>query len=253
MVKYQRNNIIFRIASSDAIAKFKTIQTHALMQVARPDIAFDLAAREVVLIEYDRLSQWLYRMERILLAVSEGQMHETLCNAILESLREEVIVIENVLDSHVEVFDPRVTQFAKMIHRYAFDLLTSEIERRMRKSIDRAYSELTDVVSSYLQHVLLCMHEYNNNVVTHKSEPFLSYSSYFSDLIDLAHRPKNNFDPLVMRACFFVQSGCSSTFVLKNYADAEAFHEISSVLHTRGIELKAESVSESSQLTETLS
>lgn len=221
MIKYQRNNIIFRIASSDAIAKFKSVQAHALMQLARTDIAFDLAAREVVLLEYDRLSQWLYRMERILLAVEEGEMPKLLRHAILESFREEMIVIENVVDTHIDVFDKQVAHFARMIHMYSFSLINEEMEKRMEHTIDRAYGELTDLVSEYLQHLLICMHEYNNNLVTQKKQPFISYSFYCAKLKNTEH----HFTPIIRRAEFFKNAGAGDSYVLKNYANEYGIHD----------------------------
>lgn len=217
MIKYQRNNIVFRIASSDAIAKFKSVQAHALMQLARSDIGFDLAAREVVLLEYDRLSQWLYRMERILLAVGEGKIPEELRTAVLESFREEMIVVENVIDMHAEVFDKTAAQFTKMIHTYSFALIHEEMSKRMEQTIDRAYGALMDLISEYLQHLLICMHEYNNNIVTKKSEPFLSYGFYCAKLSDTPR----HFDPIIRRAEFFVKNGVGTSFVFKNYANGD--------------------------------
>lgn len=235
MVKYQRNNIIFRIASSDAIAKFKSVQAHALMQLARTDIGFDLAAREVVLLEYDRLSQWLYRMERILLAVGEGEMPETLRHAILESYREEMIVIENVIETHMDVFDSQVAAFAKMIHTYSFSLINEEMVKRMQQSIDRAYGELTDLVSEYLQHMLIAMHEYNNNLVTKKLPPFLSYSAYCARLKNTPY----HFVPLIRRVEFFSKMGAGNEFVLKNYASEYAMHdEVAMAMRDHGITIK---------------
>lgn len=232
MIKYQRNNIIFRIASSDAISKFKSVQAHAFIQLARSDIGFDVAAREVVLLEYDRLSQWLYRMERILLSVGEGEMHHTLRHAILESFREEMLVIEGVTETHSEVFDTRVSKFAKLIHSYAFSLITEEMSKKMEKTIDKAFGELTDLVSEYLQHLLISMHEYNNNLVTQKDEPFLSYSFY-------CQKQKNtpyHFTPIIKRAEFFKMHEAGDTFVLKNYANGGDIHDdVSSALKDIGV------------------
>jgi len=82
MIKYQRNNITFRIASADAIGKFKSTQAHSFVQLARKELNFDEAAKETVLLEYDRLSQWIFRVERICLSSGEGRVAEQLQTAI---------------------------------------------------------------------------------------------------------------------------------------------------------------------------
>lgn len=240
MVKYQRNNIVFRIASSDAISKFKATQSHAFLQLTRSDIAFDESAKEVVLLEYDRISQWLYRIERILLSSDLHKAASPLRAAITESFREEILTIENVIDAHSGVFTKDVNEYTKLIHAYAFAPLVDKIEKCLSEtSVPKAFMAVAELMSNYLQHVLVCMHEYNNNVITNKCTPFLCLSDSC-----VALEPETDvFIPLVKRANFFKSKTDCSTFMFKDYSSRiHPFEEASKALAPLKITLTKETV-----------
>lgn len=238
MVKYQRNNIIFRIASSDAISKFKSTQAHAFLQLSRSDIAFDISAKEVVLLEYDRISQWLYRIERILLSSEAHDIARQLKQAIIESFREEMLTIENVIESHREVFTKEVMEFTRLIHAYSFGSLTEKIEQSMdSKSIERAFTDLAALMTNYLQHLLVCMHEYNNNMITQRCTPFLS----FSDACVKIEPADKMLFPLVKRGNYFKTKMLAKSFVFKDYSsEVFPFDEAHKALAPLGINLVKE-------------
>lgn len=238
MVKYQRNNILFRIASSDAISKFKSTQAHAFLQLSRSDIAFDVSAKEVVLLEYDRISQWLYRIERILLSSETHQIAKSLKQAIIESFREEMLTTENVIESHRDVFTKEVMEFTRLIHAYAFGSLTEKIEASMdSNTIERAFIDLAALMTDYLQHLLVCMHEYNNNMITQRCTPFLS----FSDSCVKIEPVDKMLVPLVKRANYFKTKMLAKTFTFKDYSSQVfPFDEAHKALAPLGINLVKE-------------
>lgn len=219
MIRYQRNNIIFRIASSDAISKFKHAQAHAFVQLARSDLKFDISAREVVLLEYDRISQWLYRIERILQSSQEGEMSEQLRTAITESLHEELTVIQTVLETHTDVFDLRVTEYTKLIHEYSFPIIEDELDCKLNDTIDRGFASLSDLVSEYLQHLLLCLHEYNNNCILKNNPAFISVGEFSASAC--SKQSVKKFIPSLKRLEFFKKQGCGDHYIFKNYTSQD--------------------------------
>lgn len=233
MIRYQPNNILFRIASSDAISKFKSQQANSFIQLSRRDLAFDTSAREVVLLEYDHFSQWLYRIERICMAAQEGQMPLSLCNAIQESFREEIRTIEIVLESHTNVFNPTITSFVKIIHSYSMNVLLDRMEASMFEKVDKAFGKVVGTIADYLQHVLMCLHEINNNVINNSAQPFICIANFCTQLEDF-HR----FYPMAKRLEFFKTVGCGNKYVLKNYSgdqNESLFEEAKSYLEPKGI------------------
>ena len=187
MIKYQRNNIIFRIASADAISKFKEAQAHSFLQLSRKELNFDDAAKEVVLLEYDRFSQLIFKIERICLSASEGTIKNDLIDSILGSFLDELHVIENVLESHPDVFSTSVIDFTKMIHTYSSDMLRRGIHSLMNCSIEHAYSKFVIVISDYLQHLLISMHEFDSNYVKKIKPPFISIADFCIAFLSIEH------------------------------------------------------------------
>ena len=235
MIKYQRNNILFRIASSDAIDKFKTGQAHAFVQIARKEIDFDDAARETVLLEYDRLSQWIFRIERICQAAPEGKMAPLLYTSIMESLREELRIVEGIMESHTEIFSPEVAQFVRLIHGYSMGVIYERGHDTLNSHIETSFSKMVQIVAEYLQHLLISLHEFNNNIIR-KKKPFLCAIDFCLSSYENQHR----FNSMKQRAQYFTNNGCDKTFVFKNYTTEDIFHELQALLSKDDISLVPE-------------
>lgn len=236
MIKYQKNNIIFRIASADAISKFKDAQANSFLQLSRKELNFNEAAKEVVLLEYDRFSQLLFRVERICLSAQEGMMQSGLAHSIIGSFIEELHVIENVLENYPDVFTPEVISFTRMIHGYTVDMFHSGFDHLLDCSVDHAFTKLAIVISNYLQHLLIAMHEFNNNMVQKINSPFISIADFCIEFLNLAE----SFVPCSTRAIYFKNNGVGSTYVLKNYSSRDIFSDAAKVLKNRGITLLPE-------------
>lgn len=214
MIKYLRNNITFRIASADAIGKFKSAQAHSFVQLARKELKFDEAAKETVLLEYDRLSQWIFRVERICLSSVEGKVSEDLQLAIIHSLEDEFSVIENVLESNIGVFSEISISFSKMIHRYSLLILRVYLIKFMDNNVTHAYTNIVSAISGYLQHLLVAMHEFNANIVNGDTPPFVCSTDFSIEYSD----DSNRFISSTSRAQFFKDNGVGNTFILKDYS-----------------------------------
>lgn len=235
MIKYQRNNIIFRIASADAISKFKNAQAASFLQLTRKDLKFNDAAKEAVLLEFDRFSQWIFRIERICLAAGEGYLTLQLKNSILDSVYDEINIVENVMESHRAIFDPRCLDFAKTVHLYSLPIIDGVLGEALSLKIDQAFVALVAIISDYLQHLLLAYHEYNSNVAKKEPDPFICSSKFCTFA-----SADNKFTPLVTRAKFYISNGSHVKFILKNYFEENVFDDAKLFFENSGIEVKAE-------------
>ena len=233
MIKYQRNNILFRIASADAIAKFKEAQAHSFLQISRKELSFDVAAKEVVLLEFDRFSHLIFRIERICVAAGEGPMKHDLARSILDSFHEELRVIETVIERHNDVFTKDVIQFTKLIHDYTSKMLDNSLVPILATSIDEAFAKTVMIISHYLQHLLIAMHEFNSSIVKHVTSPFLSVGDFCIDFLNYNEK----FTPCVQRGKFFKDRGVGDTYILKNYSQCDIFDDVRSCLQDLGITL----------------
>lgn len=243
MLPYKSNNIIFRISSSDSIGKFKQSQAMAFVQLARSDLNFDVSAREVVLLEYDRFSQWIYRMERVLQSAGEGHLSEQLREAVIESLNAEISTIDGILQANSSIFTTKVAVFTKIIHIYSSYFMSHKLRVDLDDQIHRAFKSLTDMVSNYLQHLLMCLHEYNANIIIKVRPPFISISDFelqlnsldLSSVSDDAHK---QFKCLGIRMKFFIENGCGKTYELKDYTfGSSLFDSIKQEFNSEDIEL----------------
>jgi hypothetical protein len=233
MIKYRRNNIIFRIASSDALGKFKTTQAHTFVQLARKDLKFDDSAKEVVLLEYDRFSHWLFRIEKICFFSDTRQVNTFLLQTLSDLFDEEVLTIESVIDAHPDIFSKNVADFVKMVHRHLHPVILRHFRENLGKNLDVAYSSLVANMSDYLQYILIALHEFNNNILQHQSPPFLGFSGFFKD-------EDEKFLGLKKRADFFLANGIGPTFTFKNYSSISSFQEAHEALLPHGIILISE-------------
>ena len=216
-MKYQRNNIIFRIASADVIAKFKRDQASSFLQLVRKELNFDVSAREAVLLEFDRFSQWIFRTERICCGAGEGVITPHLFTAIVESLLDELSVIETIMDKHDDVFTPVSCEFSKLVHSYSSDKILSKLKTLSNERIDVAFCSAVNVISEYLQHLLIVFHEFNVNIARTSDEPFISVSSFTLNLLD------PTFDAETARILYFSKHNCGRTYTFKNYTDTNLF------------------------------
>ncbi len=221
MLRYQRNNIIFRISSASAISKFKQVQAHSFTQLARKEFNFDEGAKEVVLLSYDRFSNWIIRIEKISISVGEQYTPANLKAPFVESFLDELRVIQNVMLSHSNLFYPDLNAYVKLIHDYSAELIPDMITNSMVNSMDTAYAAIVGITSDYLQHILVAMHEYNNNIV-HKTKqpPFVSIANFCLNL----EYPLLKYTPCLKRLKFFKEAGVGDTFILKNYSDYPEAH-----------------------------
>lgn len=226
MLRYQRNNIIFRISSASAISKFKQVQAHSFVQLARKEFNFDEGAKEVVLLSYDRFSNWIYRIEKISISVGEQYTPANLKAPFVESFLDELRVIHNVMLSHLALFYSDIVSYVKCIHDYSAEMVPDMITNKMVSSMDVAYSSIVEITSDYLQHILVAMHEYNSNVVQKSKLPFISIANFCLNL----ENPTLKFMPCLERLKFFKKRGFGDTFILKNYSDdPNVLHELSDI------------------------
>lgn len=213
MVRYQRNNILFRIASAAAISKFKSIQAHSFGQLNRREFEFDASAREVVLLAYDRFSQWIYRVERICLsATSSGRDITTLIPSLIASFIDEQRITQTVIESHPDIFKNSVDEYVRRIHDYTARTIDSCFESLEGKKVEELYTEVVELTTKYLQHMLVAMHEFNNNCITLKEAPFISMAEISHDLpFDKRHIP------CIERLKFFGECYNHHEFAFKYY------------------------------------
>jgi hypothetical protein len=232
---YIQNNILFRIASADAISKFKAAQAHSLIQISRREFEFDNDAREVLLLSYDRMSTWVLRIERAFIAQDGAPITDDFKARIIDDLHELLTSIEDEFKNHAEVFSEAIAAYIKVIHCYSFPVLQAALMASLRDNINVSFQNTLEILTKYLQHLLISLHEFNNNAVL-KRPPFICASEFSATAKDHELR----LTPLQRRAEFFRDKYNVKTFIIKNYTDEELEAEIIDALGQLGVMAKIE-------------
>lgn len=237
MLAYRENNIIFRIASANAISKFKEVQAHSFLQVCRKEFDFDQRAREVLLLSYDRFSAWVLSTERAFLMLDDRVITEQFCMELLSSIREQFDSILETTTTHQDIFDAQVSEFLEIIFAYSLKVFAKEIGCYPGMQITAAFADIVHLTSDFLQHILVAVHEFNNNCVK-KQLGFLCITDFGKLGAELG-----SCSPITERAVFF-RSYCSKQqFTIKNYTNDENIVNLASEnLHGVGIETHPEAL-----------
>lgn len=233
---YRENNINFRIASACAISDFKSAQAHAFLQVCRKEFDFNLSSREVVLLSYDRLSKWIMNLEKDFVMEEGVDLPTTLQQSTLLSIMSEFEKIESICMDNQHVFTPQIIQFLKIIHSYSQPIIFEELGKAMKNNPARAFVAVANLLSEYLQHVLISMHEFNNNVILGK-DPFICISPF------CLPKTSAKFVALQTRAAYFksvTQEDCD--FLLKNYTSVDVTEQTINTLSSMGIKAHHENL-----------
>jgi hypothetical protein len=231
MLSYRENNIIFRIASADAISKFKEVQSSSFIQINRKELNFDLKAKEALLLEYDRFSQLIVKLERLMLMDDMYQISPALRKLIVQLIIDEFDSIEEISITHKRSFSSDITKFLRAIHQYSKPIMLVSLEEALELPAEKAFSTITRYLSEYLQDTLCALHEYDTNIIKAKA-PILSYSE-FSHLAACSDSV-----PIIHRANYFLKLGVEPTFELKNYVNSQIDQRVYSDLIKLGVKLK---------------
>ena len=229
MNAYKENNIEFRIISADAIAKYKLSQAASFIQISRKELEIDLSPREVLLLTYDRIFELILKIEKMFLNRQELTSTDEIHKLVHDELMETFVLIERICENNTKVFNHDNIDFLKVIHLYAKEDLWYAFKSKMDNMLlTKAFKCIVDILIEYSQHVLLAMHEFNNNMLL-KKDPFLCIGKY--SLLP----KKSGFDSIINRAVFYSEHIENNNYLIKNFTDEDLCHPVSMALWAHGI------------------
>lgn len=217
MIPYLKNNLVFRIASADAISKFKNAQAQSFLQVSRKELRFDEASKEAVLLEFDRFSHLIFRVERVLASMEPTKLSSSLIKVINHMFVEEFGTIESIITNNPAIFKNHILKFVNLIHTYTLELYDDILSNSLSNTTPKGFEKFVSDVNNYLQHFMVCMHEFNNNVIVDSKKSFLCITDFCINISSV--RPIEEI--CLKRAQFFISNGSSRSFTLKNYSQKE--------------------------------
>lgn len=236
---YQKNNILFRISSSEAISKFKNSQAIVLLQLVRKELDFEQGAREAVLLEYDRFSTWVFMIERLYLVQNSRAVTDKLRQETLETFCNTVSDIEGIMQDNTDVFSQEIIEYVKILHDYSKNIIEHQFNRILQNTTSEAFSQCVKVVDLFLQHMLVSIHEFNNNTRS-SARPFLCATDFF----DGYDRTDSTAAQLTARGKYFIKNHGCKNFEFKNYSSEDLLGSLTIKLATKGISIYPEKMVE---------
>lgn len=231
---YRQNNVDFRITSATAISSFKATQAHSFLQITRKEFEFSLCTREVVLLSYERISQLLFQLERDFINEELAKPSLTLVSHVFRSFMDQFDGVIKTAREYPEVFGI-IPNFLDIVREYTRHIMSNMIMSAMNAPSAKAFANITQLFSEFLQHILIAMHEYNNNVM-HAKNPFICVTRFSL----MCRAPA--YVSLLSRAKFFRENMGSTTFCLKNFTEMPLEERVIDALADNGITVQCEQV-----------
>lgn len=156
-----------------------------------------------------------------------GPLSEELKQTAFTTLIDELNTIEEVCERHPQIFDETIRKYIRLIHHYSATSIKNQFTDAFTLDQDKAYARMTDIVSNYLQHLLIAMHEFNNNVLRGK-DAFICISEFS---IQSRVEPPT----VVQRAKFFCELLGDLTFEVKNFTEQLDISDCVQLLNDAGV------------------
>lgn len=232
MKSYIKNNINFRIVSSNAISQFKSAQAFDFNEISCNGREFSEPTREILLLEYEYWFKWILRVEKLFLLLNVADSAVELEKPLVTSIDYLLSDIEEVISYYPEQFSHELINYVSIFHQTYLSVLISQIKKHLKSEVYSAYPQLVNCVSSFLQQIVFILHDYDNNILSKKDNPFLSFTNISINAAEL-----NGYSNLVERAEFFKEHFNINNFVLKNYSDVTNPESIIKKLTDSGINI----------------
>lgn len=162
--KFQSNNIEFRIESSKAIESFKNVQSFQLGQLVNGRFHFSQERRELLLLEYDICTRWLYEVEHSIIENSTIDL-----DVIVELAVKSHETINKIIDDNNDKFDRDFTIIFNEIHHYSFNNFIYELKRIPTGKICNFFRDMVNLVILHMNNSLIELHELNRIMNTTKT------------------------------------------------------------------------------------
>jgi len=236
---FYNNNIDFRIASSQALEKFKNVQSFQLNQLQNGKFFFPQEVREILLLKFDMWSRFLTEIENFFVELDNSH-HDVEPNEI-----DFIISLANITNDKYksimttaptkEYFDEEFSNIWLEMHEDMFQLMLLEIGE-MSGNHKVAFACLSDILCRVMQYTLIELHELNELMQSsNKNETFLVVTQLCSHFLQ-----NTGVCLLSRRAQVYKKYFNISKIWLKNYTDSPITRLLINQLTGLGLEIDFE-------------
>lgn len=198
--KVYPNCIDFRIHSSKVLKEWKENQSFQLSQISEGKFFFSPDKKEILLLQYDLWSRFLYEIENYIIELmnlhneksSDIMKKEDIDNII--SLAEKTFTVyDNAISTNINKnFDSEFSGIWLRVHTKTNKMIISQLKSLLGYSYIIFYTMITKFLSKMMHYTLMEIHEINslckhNNSDINKEPPFLivtpldeTYSKFYN-------------------------------------------------------------------------
>jgi len=180
------NSIDFRIHSSKALEKWKNVQAFQLNQLINGRFYFGQYQREILLLNYDLWSKWLYQIEAFCIEVSNKKKQPItdpsdieFISAITKKVHE---CIDRTIAENPEYFNEQFTKVWSAQHDNMREYMFNKIGTFTGISINTFFTACVDLITDIMQHSLIEIHEIDSLCNSNKNScgniPFLIVNDF---------------------------------------------------------------------------
>lgn len=208
-----RNNIAFRVESSQAIAKFKQHENFILGQILYGKYDFSETSREIILLNFRLWTDWLNQIENTISFLEEEKLTQSDKNHILYKAKAVENKYTKALISNSEIFKTKKSKCWLEVHKIVgYEHLIGEINKIVGCSKVRAFNTIVDAL---IETMLMVMYElWEIKLVSH-----VEYENKlaFTEMCNLKLNSKNPVNFLLKRAEIYSKYYGEVDFVIQNY------------------------------------
>jgi hypothetical protein len=161
--KFFTNSIEFRIHSSRALEKWKNVQSFQLNQLVNGRFYFEQEQREILLLNYDLWSKFLYEVENLCIELSGKKADTTISKEevkFIVSLAKKVFAMhDTVVARNPDKFNIEFTEIWNRQHQIVNQLILEKLKSYTGISFNHFFTRTVDLFTTVGIHALIEIHE----------------------------------------------------------------------------------------------
>ncbi|MBK7107480.1 MAG: hypothetical protein IPH62_19610 [Ignavibacteriae bacterium] len=224
---YRKNNINFRILSSDVLQRFKKRQFLVFNELYSKKYDFLETSKEILLLQYDQIFNFILYVETLFLrSYTNISKNIEAIKIQFEKTSQNTI---NCIRSNTDTFLPEIAETWIAVNeldvKFIEEMLNDYIKNKKSDSILDNFDFLGKLILEYMSNLLYTIHEIDylvknqdNISIENEIPPFLSFTN-FAYMYDSFHENKQNY---IYEKIKLYEKRFSNNFVivaLKIYSD----------------------------------
>jgi len=214
---YRLNNIVFRIASSDALRVFKEVQNFVLTEIEFGSYSFSRVAKEIALLYSDSAFRILYSIEMMFIREGSPVLTREMADSINKILLDQIGYMRAVVEENGDVFDRKFVEIWKEVHLPIVSIIENIVEMNIGEKIEDTFKDICSIFGDSLDTVRFELYELDY-LINDGRKPFL----VISDMCVVSFDTVGVLLPTRRAQVYIEKLDLEPEFYVKNYTSTYA-------------------------------